>query len=130
MVTEDGVDGSTQAGAVEWSEGGAEQAGVEWCVDRRAVIEGVGVGCLLDADVGAVAAGAEDAAALEDVERLAQLVGLSVVDQVAALDHGVGGEVIERLDRTVQDLAGEGFLGAEGGVEWRAEATQEGDASG
>jgi len=61
----------------------------------------------------------------EHAERLRQLVGLGVVDQVTALDDGIGGERVDRRHRAAQHLRGKCLLGAERRGERRAEAIEE-----
>ena len=82
-------------------------------VDGRAVIERVGVRAELDAVITAASAPRGDAAAGERGQRVDELVVLVVVDQVAALHHGVGAEGADGRGRARQDLGGQRLLRSE-----------------
>ncbi len=83
-------------------------------VDVGPIVGRVRVGGELHAVVAVGPAAGLNLAAVQERERLLELVVLGVVDQVAALDHQVGRKGTHGVDRTAQHLGCERLLGSEG----------------
>jgi len=107
--------------------GAREQTGVRRGVEVGAVVERIGVARQLNAVVAVPPAAGTHHAAAQHRQRGRQLVALVVVDQVSALDHGVGCERSDRAGGAGQDARGQRLLGAEGRRERIAQPVQERD---
>ena len=105
-----------------------EQSGVAGRVEVGPVVERVRIAGLLDPVVAGRAASGIDGAAGQHRERSRELVGLRVVDQVAALDDRAGRERADGAHRACQDVGGQRLVRAEGRGEGRSEPGQERDA--
>ena len=97
-------------------------------VDRRAVVERVGVGSELNPVVAPRSTPRGDTAAGERRQGVDLLVVLVVVDEVAALDDGVGAQRADGRCGTGQHLGGQRLLGSEGRLKGRTEGIEEADA--
>src|SRR5919204_4063121 len=93
-------------------------------VDVRAVVVRIGVGNRLDALVAGGAAVWVDAAPAKDRERLAELVLLRVVDQVAGDHDRLRPEGVQRAHRRLEHLARERLLRPKRARERRAEPVE------
>ena len=98
-------------------------------VDVRSVIERVRVERGLHSKVPVRPAARADRTAAQHRKRLVELVALSIVDEVAALDHEIRTERPDRSERSGEHMQRERLLWPEGGLERRAQPTQKGDTS-
>ncbi len=105
--------------------GGGEQPRMQWRVDVGPVVERVRVVRLLHARVAGRAGVRIHAPAPHHGERLVELVGLRVVDEVTGLDDLSRALGPQAAQRAGEDLRRERLLGAERGRVGAAEAVEE-----
>ena len=120
-----GYHGRPQAEAAKGARGATEQAGVLRRVQIRAVVERIRVDRRLHPEVATGATAGPRPAPPEDCDGVREFVALVVVDQVAALDHGVGAQRPDRARGAREHLRGKRLLGPEGRLERRPEPIEE-----
>ena len=125
MVAEHRAPPHPESPAHERADGLAEQTGVAGGVEVGPVVERVRVAGQLHAEVAVRPAAGMDDAPAQDGQRLGELVALVVVDQIAALDHEVGAQRLDRPRGAGEHLGGERLVRAERRLERRAEAIEE-----
>ena len=130
MVAEHRQPRDARAGRRERPLGGGEQAGMQRRVDVGPVEEGVRVVRLLHARVAGRAGVRVDRAAAHDRQRLVELVGLRVVDEVPGLDDLPRALRSQGAERTGEHLGGQRLLRAERRRVRAAQAIEERRAGG
>ena len=83
-------------------------------IDVRAVVVRIRIRPRLHALVARPPASGRDAPASEHRDRFVELVLLRVIDEVARDDDGLRRELVDRLDRRGEDLAGQRLLRTKG----------------
>ena len=127
VIAEHRIPGRLDAGTVKATRRRLEQSRMTRGVEVGTVVEGIGVERGLDTEVAALPASRAGAPSAQHLKRELEFVGLIIVDQVAALDHGVGRKRPDRVQSSGQHLRGERFLRAKGRLKRRPEPIQEGD---
>src|SRR5262249_40979414 len=130
VVAEDGIPATVEAGGTKRPLRLTQQSRVLRRIDGRAVVEGIGVRGFLHSFVPGATAVGMGAPAVEDGERVVELVLLRVVDQVTGLDDCLRPKLVERRDCGAQHLSRECFLWTKRGREGCAEAVEPLDARG